>query len=132
MFDVGDYAGKSRSMLNQMNNLSWTKDFFNKGGRWATNVLTPNTYKALKNINSVQNGASLLSNSAKIAKTTGGLYRDFRAINLAMAESKLEGGMVKNDLIDELYSELLKTCSCIAKLTYLTASAGFLAQFFIG
>ena len=108
MFDVGDYANKSRKMLNQMKNLDWTKDFWSKGGRWAANALTPNTYKALKNINSVQNGATLLSNAAKIAKTSGGLYRDFRAINLAMAESKLEAGMVKNDLVDELYLEFVK------------------------
>ena len=108
MFDVGDYAGKSRSMLQQMKNLDWANDFWRKGGKWLGTALTPNTYKALKNINSVQNGASLLSNSAKLAKTSGALYRDFRAINLAMAESKLEGGMVKNDLIDELYAEFVK------------------------
>ena len=107
MFDVGDYSNKSRKMLNQMKSLDWTKDFWQRGGKWASNALTPNTYKALKNINSVQNGATLLSNSAKVAKTSGALYRDFRAVNLAMAESKLEAGMVKNDLIDELYLEFV-------------------------
>ena len=64
-------------------------------------------YKALKTINSVQDGSQALSNLAKVQKSFGAFYRDVRAINLAMAESKLEGGMVKRDLIDELYRDFV-------------------------
>ena len=107
MFDVGAYAEKSRQMLTNMKNLDWAKDFWMKGGRWAGNALTPNTYKALKSIRSVQGTAKSLSAAAKTAKTFGAFYRDLRMINLAMAESKLEGGMVKNDLVDQLYAEFV-------------------------
>lgn len=107
MFDVGKYADKSRQMLTNMNNIDWAKDFWLRGGRWAGNALTPNTYKALKSINSVQGTAKSLSAAAKTAKTFGAFYRDMRMINLAMAESKLEGGMVKNDLIDQMYAEFV-------------------------
>ena len=36
---------------------------------------------------------------AKVAKTAGGFYRDMRMLNLSVAESKLEAGMVRNQLI---------------------------------
>jgi hypothetical protein len=107
MFDVGAYADKSRSLLSSMKNVDWAKDFWGKGGRFLGNALTPSTYKAIKSINTVQNSAAGLSNMAKVAKTFGGFYRDVRAVNLAMAESKLEGGMVKNDLVTELYREFV-------------------------
>ena len=108
LFNVGAYADRSRKLLQQMKNVNFSKDFWMKGGRWLGNTMTPNTLKALKSIKSVQGTAKALSGSAKTWKTFGGMYRDFRAVNLAMAESKLEGGMVKNDLMAELYAEFVK------------------------
>ena len=108
LFDVGAYADRSRKLLQQMKNVNFSKDFWMKGGRWVGNTMTPNTLKALKSIKSVQGTAKSLSGSAKTWKTFGGMYRDFRAVNLAMAESKLEGGMVKNDLMAELYAEFVE------------------------
>ena len=107
LFDVGAYADRSRKLLHNMKNVDFAKDFWLRKGKFVGNALTPNTLKALKSIDSVQGTAKALSGAAKTAKTFGGMYRDFRAVNLAMAESKLEGGMVKNDLIDELYAEFV-------------------------
>jgi len=36
--------------------------------------------------------------------TVGGLYRDARSINMALAEARLEGGMTQNDVYKELYN----------------------------
>jgi hypothetical protein len=36
--------------------------------------------------------------------TVGGLYRDVRSINMALAEARLEGGMTQNDVYKELYN----------------------------
>lgn len=50
-----------------------------------------------------------LKDFAFIAKGTGSLYRDLREINAVVAESRLEGGMVRNemttDLINQFYLE---------------------------
>ena len=82
-------------------------DFFRASGRWALRTITPNTYRAIKNINSTRNTAKAMSLFARNAKTAGGLYRDFRMVNLAMAESKLEAGMVENQMYNDLYNEYL-------------------------
>ena len=85
--------------------MDFVKDFWRAGGRFIGSALTPNTYKVLKEFGSAQNVASTLSNWAKVAKTAGGFYRDVRMLNLSVAEGKLEAGMVRNQLISELYSE---------------------------
>ena len=108
LFDVGAHVERSRKMLNSMKNVDFAKNFWLQSGKFTQNMFTPNTIKALKNIDSVQGTAKALSGIAKGAKTFGGVYRDFRAINLAMAESKLEGGMVKDDRIDERYAEFIE------------------------
>ena len=105
---MGAYADRSRKMLQSMKQVDFAKDFWLRSGKFVGNALTPNTLKALKSIDSVQGTARSLSGIAKTAKTFGGMYRDFRAVNLAMAESKLEGGMVKNDMIDELYRKFVE------------------------
>lgn len=38
-------------------------------------------------------------------KTAGGFYRDVRALNMALAEARLEAGMVQNDVYNELYKD---------------------------
>jgi hypothetical protein len=49
-----------------------------------------------------------MTQMAKLARTTGGLYRDFRMANLAWSESKMEGGMVEMQLRDDLYETMYK------------------------
>ena len=105
MVDVTKASKSSWDLLRKFKNMDFVKDFWRAGGRFVGSALTPNTYKILKEFGSAQNVASTLSNWAKIAKTGGAFYRDMRAINLAIAESKLEAGMVRNQLISELYSE---------------------------
>ena len=65
------------------------------------NVLTPQTFSALKNFKTAKNATQNANNLAKAKAGFGGFYRDFRSLNLALAESKLEGGMVYNELIRE-------------------------------
>ena len=45
--------------------------------------------------------AQNVANLAKQSTVFGGFYRDLRSLNLALAESKLEAGMVYNDMIRE-------------------------------
>ena len=46
-----------------------------------------------------------MSNLAKMSKGFGGFYRDMRAVNLAMAESKLESGFVYNKVVKDGMNE---------------------------
>jgi len=69
------------------------------------NAVTPNTYKAIKEIRTTSNTAKALSLWAKQAKTAGGFYRDARMFNLAMSESKLEAGLVENKMYNDLFQE---------------------------
>jgi len=104
---VADAKRASEALLKFTKNADEVASFWARGGKWAGNVIAPNTIAALKTWKTTQNTAQALSTMAKLAKTSGGLYRDFRMMNLAMAESKLEAGMVKNDLFHELYAEHL-------------------------
>ncbi len=103
--DVAKGTKQSKALINKLNDPSQAYDFWRAGGKWALNAVTPNTYKAIKEINTVKNTAKALSLSARNAKTAGGFYRDVRAINLAMSESKLESGMVENNMYKDLYKE---------------------------
>ena len=64
-----------------------------------TTDLYYDVYKATDNI------SGLARNAATFSETAGALYRDLRTINLALSESRLEGGMVENTVADKLYDE---------------------------
>ena len=101
---VPKFFSKSREFLNTLRNVDAAKDFWSAastGGKVLGQMFTPNTIYAIKNLkttkNTVQNGFNL----AKMRAGFGGFYRDLRAVNLAVAESKLEGGMVYNEIVRE-------------------------------
>jgi hypothetical protein len=60
-----------------------------------------NTLDAFKTIQNTDN----ITDLAALSKTAGGFYRDVRKINMALAESRLEAGMVQNSVYDKLYHE---------------------------
>ena len=60
-----------------------------------------NTFAAIRGIKQTDN----ITNLAKISKTAGGFYRDVRNLNMALAEGRLEAGMVQNHVYDKLYDE---------------------------
>ena len=91
-----------RDIYRTLKNTEAAKDFWSaaKTGRNVLGTMfAPNTMYALKNFKTAQNATQNGINIAKAANTFGGFYRDIRSINLALAESKLEGGMVYNQLI---------------------------------
>lgn len=64
--------------------------------------LTDNYYSIL---NSTDDFTGLLQTSRNMVNTAGAAYRDFRNINLAVSEARLESGMVYNNMFDDLYRE---------------------------
>jgi hypothetical protein len=77
---------------------------------WQTSVgkfINPleNVTDAWSDIRKGQAAGDNITNLAKVYKTAGGFYRDIRNANMALAEARLEGGFVQEDLYQELYDE---------------------------
>jgi len=103
---------RTRKILQKAKELETARDFFTavkSGGKMSLNLLgkgfTPNTVKAFRNIKTAENAGQNMSNLAKMSTKFGGFYRDLRAVNLAMAESKLEAGMVYNQVMRQGLTE---------------------------
>ena len=102
--DVTRAYTASRNIINTLRATDVAKDFYSAsktGGKVLGQMFAPNTMYALKNLKTTKNATQNAVNMAKMSSTFGGFYRDLRAVNLALAESKLEGGMVYNQIISE-------------------------------
>ena len=64
--------------------------------------LTDNAYAIL---NSTDDFSGYLQSGRTFMNTAGAAYRDFRNINMAIAEARLESGMVYNTLVEDLYNK---------------------------
>ena len=64
--------------------------------------LTDNAYSIL---NSTDDFTGYMQSGRLFMNTAGAAYRDFRNINLALSESRLESGMVYNTLVNDLYND---------------------------
>ncbi len=96
---IGRTAKATRNMLKNLNNADRAKGFYQTvktGGNFVADLLTPNTARAFRSFNTTKNSAGMVSDMAKISKTFGGFYKDARALNYAVSESKMEGGFVYN------------------------------------
>ena len=103
-FGVTRIAAATKKMLTAARNVDGARDVYNgftTGGKFIGKVFAPETVAAIRSLKTAQNGAQNLSNMAKASKTFGGFYKDLRSLNLALAESSLEAGMVYNQRINE-------------------------------
>jgi len=108
LFSFTKLFDRTRKILEKAKQIDTARDFYNAsvtGGKMVVNTLgkgfTPNTVKAFQNMKTAQNAGQNMSNLAKMGTGFGGFYRDIRAVNLAMAESKLESGMVYNKVMQQ-------------------------------
>jgi len=104
-FSVSRMASQTRNMARSLKSVDSARDFWSmqKGvtAGSALNFFAPETVAAIRNLKSTANSAQNVANLAKQSTVFGGFYRDLRSLNLALAESKLEAGMVYNDMIRE-------------------------------
>ena len=106
-FDLSRLANATRNMYRGLRSVDGAKDVYTAvqaGGNFLGNIIAPETLQAIRTLNSTANGAQNLSNMAKVSKTFGGFYRDLRSLNLALAESKMEGGMVYSQQLANGYA----------------------------
>ena len=64
--------------------------------------IADNYYSAL---NSYDDITGYFNTAGSMFNTAGAAYRDFRNLNMALSESRLEAGMVANTVIDDLYND---------------------------
>ena len=104
-FSVSRMASQTRNMARSLKSVDSARDFWSmqKGVTAGStlNFFAPETVAAIRNLKSTANSAQNVANLAKQSTVFGGFYRDLRSLNLALAESKLEAGMVYNDMIRE-------------------------------
>ena len=103
-FSLGKVYQGSRAMLNSMRDINKLKSFRSaakRGGNVLGRIIAPNTLDTYKAFKSSKNVAQNMTNIAKGSRFAGSLYRDMRALNLALGESRLEGGFVYNDIVNE-------------------------------
>ena len=114
LFTIGKGIDKAVDGLNAVNdtigainNVSKARSFWTATKAAAASkvgkIINPldNTFDAYSAAKKVDN----ITNLAVLSKTAGGFYRDVRNINMALAEGRLEAGMVQNHVYDELYNE---------------------------
>ena len=113
LFSAKSWASGGAKMLQKLKNIDNARAFFHaaKGGagylgRGLGHIFGPETLYQLKAIKTAAKAGDNLTQMAKVSRVAGGFYRDARAINLAWAESKLEGGLVEMEMQDELYKEI--------------------------
>jgi hypothetical protein len=73
-------------------------------------VINPieNTLETIQGFSKASKTGADLTRLAKVSKTAGSLYRDARNINMALSESRLEAGMVENDIYKELNANYMR------------------------
>jgi len=101
---VGRLYSAGRGMMTTLKGLDAAKDFWSvarAGGKMTAGLFAPETLAAVKRLKTTEVVAQNLTNMAKASEYAGSFYRDVRALNLALSESKLEGGMVYNQLIKD-------------------------------
>ena len=106
-FDIFKTAKATQRMLNNFNKVDSARKWWQAvraGESGIGTFLAPDTMRALKELNSTKVAAQGLGNIGKGALLFGGFYRDLRALNLAIAEGKMESGMVYGNQLGNAYA----------------------------
>lgn len=118
-FKPSSLKSGAQSILNNIRNIDSAKSFWTATRsigataikspvNVASKIFTPQTVQMIKAFKTSDKAFKDLSNLAKTAKTFGAFYKDLRAINFAMSESKLEAGFSYNQVYSDGYAEQLK------------------------
>lgn len=102
-FSMGRMANATRQLTQTLNQTDNARTFWQatKSGEWGLlgTLFLPETMAAVKKLQTAKTAGKSLSDIAKMSTMFGGFYREIRAINYAMSESKLESGFVLNQQI---------------------------------
>ena len=115
MFTAKTYTTAATNLMTKLKSLDNATAWYNaaKAGTLATGnlmgrMLTPQTLQGLRRISQSAKAGENLTQLAKASILLGDFYRDVRNVNLAWAESKMEGGLVEMEMRDKLYADIFK------------------------
>lgn len=102
---IGEMFQSTRNFVQGLDRAGDARRFWDSAGKFLNPFEnTVDAYRSIKQLNTGKNAVYRLDNIAKASKYFGSFYRDIRNINAALGESKLEGGMVR----DEVYKDLIE------------------------
>ena len=105
LMSIAKIGGKLMSKLDDLKDVSKAKSFFtaaaSKTGKFINPLDNITDFAKLSRTDEFAN----LSNLAKTSKGFGAFYFDLRNINMALAEGRLEGGMMENQTYREMYDK---------------------------
>lgn len=106
----GRGAKASYDFVKQISQVERARDLFNaaqlgRGMNTVFRTIAPETLYAIKNWKTAKNTAQNTINLAKISNMFGAFYRDFRMVNASLSESKMEAGMVYNQVLNNGLAE---------------------------
>jgi len=133
-FSLSKYRAAGAQMLMKLKQFDNAKAFYAaaKGGTYALGrglgrLLTPSTVYAHRHIMQAAKAGENMTNLAKGANYLGGFYRDIRAVNMAWAESKMEGGLIEKErelaLYEDIYNYNDKEAPTVDQLNMINADA---------
>jgi hypothetical protein len=105
MLDELKDINEVRKQWEKANGIGKLQKFMQSAPVRALNPLSNLTDNAYSMYNATDDFTGYLKSGRTIANTAGAAYRDFRNINLAVSESRLESGMVYNNMFDDLYRQ---------------------------
>lgn len=113
--DIGKGMKTTMTALNAVDDINKAREVW-KGvrgiGSAAFSAINPlqgtSLAKLSKNIYSGKDGFDKLKDLAVLKKGAGALYMDIRELNFAVAEARMEGGSVQNEVVRDLNDEFYK------------------------
>jgi hypothetical protein len=103
---IGEMFQATRNFVNGLDKAGDARRFWDSAGKFLNPFEnTVDAYRSIKQLNTGKNAVYRLDNVAKATKYFGSFYRDIRNINAALGESKLEGGMVRDEVYKDLINE---------------------------
>ena len=96
LFDIKRYGSASRALVKTLNNVNNARQLARGGLEVGGKIFAPEVTYAIKNWKTTGNTAQNIMSFMKSGENWVSAYRDFRQVNLALAEGKLEAGMVEN------------------------------------
>lgn len=105
LYSMTKNGAKMMTNLKNLDNINEARSAFNTSAKVVFDFANPaenirNLYKG-----DVLNNANNLGNLARAKNTFAGFYLDVRNMNMALSESRLEGGFVENNTYKQLYDD---------------------------
>jgi len=103
--DIVSGVKSTMEYLKDMKNIEVARSSFSKALQTGWNFINPVTNSWDNFANNVIKNTDEITALARAQRTFGAFYKDIRNMNMALSESKLEGGFAQNKTLNDLYND---------------------------